>query len=141
MKINPMKKSKKSNYKPKWEAGLEHDYSDAEIKCLADEMLEWITYSDDENKNSNFWLNDFAAEKMLVPAQLNAFALKCEYFNTIFGICKAIQESKLLKMALYKEVNATPAVFILKSIIGTGDNEKPTDMETAKKQVEEIFEQ
>ena len=135
-----MRKSKKSIYKPKWEEGLGHIYSETEIKCLADEMFEWITCSDVENKNSNFWQNDFAAEKMLVPAQLNSFALKCEYFSTIFEICKAIQESKLLKMALYKEVNATPAVFILKSIIGTGDNDKPTDMETAKKQVEEIFE-
>jgi len=135
-----MRKSKKPPYKPKWEAELGHIYSAAEIKQLADEMLEWISGSEGDNTNSNFWLNDFAAEKMLMPAQLKSFALKNDYFNTIFEICKSLQESKLLKMALYKEVNATPAMFILKSVIGTGENDKPADLETAKKQVEEIFE-
>ena len=103
-------------------------------------MLEWINSTDSEVKSTNFWLNDFAVSKKLVPKQIFLFCSKSEYFNVIYEICRLVQESKLLKMALYKEVNATPAVFILKSIIGTGDNDKPADMESAKQQIEEMFE-
>jgi len=136
-----MRKSKKIQCKPKWEIELNHNFSESELKLLADEMFEWINESGTDNKGTNFWLNDFIAGKMLTPPLLKSFALKSEYFSRVYEICKLIQESKLLKMALYKEVNATPAVFILKSVIGTGENDKPADLDSAKKQIEEIFEQ
>src|SRR4030095_1783619 len=134
-----MNKPKKISYRPKWELQINHRYTGDELKCLADEMLDWIASGTDA-KNHNFWLNDFAASKKLVPSQLTAFASEDSYFAAIYQICKLIQESKLLKMALYKEVNATPAVFILKSVIGTGDSDAPHDFDSAKKQIEEIFE-
>jgi hypothetical protein len=136
-----MRKIKTAQHKPRWDTALKSDFSDNELKQLADEMLEWIMCPGEENKNANFWLNDFAAEKMLIPSQLNSFAMKNEYFGKVYRICRMIQESKLLKMALYKEVNATPAVFILKAVIGTGESDKPADLESAKSQIEEIFEQ
>lgn len=134
-----MKTQRKTSYKPKWELQVNHNYTEEELKQLADQMLEWIT-SETDGKNMNFWLNDFAAEKKLIPSQLITFASQCPYFAVIYQICKAIQESKLLKMALYKEVNATPAVFILKTVFGTGENDKPHDLDSAKRQIEEIFE-
>ena len=134
-----MKTQRKISYKPKWELQINHNYSEDELKRLADQMLDWIT-TDSDGKSQNFWLNDFAAEKKLIPSQLAIFSSQSPYFAAIYQICKAIQESKLLKMALYKEVNATPAVFILKSVIGTGENDKPQDFDSAKKQIEEIFE-
>ena len=135
-----MRKTKTTSYKPKWQNQVNHNYTEDELKQLADLMLEWIT-AESEGKNMNFWLNDFAAEKKLVPSQLTVFAGQSPYFAAIYQICKLVQESKLLKMALYKEVNATPAVFILKSIIGTGENDKPHDLDSAKEKIEEIFEQ
>jgi hypothetical protein len=134
-----MSKIKKTSYKPKWEVQINHNYTADELKQLADQMLEWVS-AENDGKNMNFWLNDFAASKKLLLSQLTAFAARSPYFATIYQICKSIQESKLLKMALYKEVNATPAVFILKSIIGTGENGIPQDMDSAKKQIEEMFE-
>jgi len=135
-----MPRTKKSPYKPRWECEISRNYSDEDINKLADEMLEWINFSDSEGKSANFWINDFAVLKKLVPKQILLFCSKSKYFNTIYEICRLEQESKLLKMALYKEVNATPAVFILKSIIGSGENDKPADMESAKEQIEEMFE-
>ena len=127
-------------YKPKWENQVSRCYTEPELRMIADEMLEWISTNEGEKSSNNFWLNDFAAGKMITPARLKSFALVSDYFRAVFEICKAIQESKLLKMALYKEVNATSAVFILKSVIGTGENDEPADLDTAKKQVEEMFE-
>jgi len=135
-----MPRTKKSHYKPKWRNEVNKNYTVDDANKLADEMLEWINSSESEGKSPNFWLNDFAVSKKLLPRQILVFCSKNEYFNSIYEICKLIQESKLLKMALYKEVNATPAVFILKSIIGLGENDKPADMETAKQQIEELFE-
>ena len=135
-----MPRIKKSPYKPKWETEINRNYTDEEIKKLADEMLEWINSSGSEGKSPNFWINDFAVSKKILPRQILLFCSKNEYFNSIYEICRLVQESKLLKMALYKEVNATPAVFILRSIIGSGENDKPADMETAKQQIEEMFE-
>jgi hypothetical protein len=136
-----MRKIKNALYKPKWESEINREFSEKEIEKLADEMLEWITNQEDEVKNMNFWLNDFAVQKMLTPSQLNSFSFSNKYFEHIYHISKLIQESKLLKMALYKEVNSTPAVFILKSVIGLGEADKEPDLNSAKKQIEEIFEQ
>lgn len=138
--IRKMPRTKKSPYKPKWGKEINREYTDEEIMQLADEMLDWINSPESDGKSPNFWLNDFAASKKLVMRQMLSFCSKSEYFNAIYGICHSIQESKLLKMALYKEVNATPAVFILKSIIGTGENDRPADIDSAKEQIEEMFE-
>jgi hypothetical protein len=135
-----MPRTKKSPYRPKWGIEVAKNYSDEEIMEIADKMLEWINSPGPEGKPANFWLNDFAISNKLTPRQLIQFSAKNDYFNSIYEICRLVQESKLLKMALYKEVNATPAVFILKSIIGSAENNKPADMDSAKQQIEEMFE-
>ena len=90
-------------------------YTDPEIERIADEMLEWF------KEDKNVWLSDFAIQKLISRQRFSCFAKKNEYFNYVYDICKAMQESKLVKIGMSKRANATMAIFALKNVAGWRD--------------------
>lgn len=80
-----------------------------ELKCLGDEMLE---YMDNEE---NIWLRAFftSKERRISPKTIPGLCNQSEYFAFCYEIAMYIQEERLFKLGLKKN-NAT-AIFALKA--------------------------
>jgi hypothetical protein len=94
--------------------GAPKKYTKEFIEQLAPRMIKWF------EKKKNWWLKDFAIQQGFNPRRLDEFAASNETFKDAFEMCKAIQESKLVKMGFvaYKD---RFAIFLLKNVAGMRD--------------------
>ena len=141
-RTNPDKKA----YPPhagKWYHIFNHKWTEEEITQIADEMLEWFISADAKGKEK-IWMRDFCIEKKLPEQRFCEFAKQNEYFNYVYSICKLIQESKLVKLGLSKQINSILPVLALRNVAGWRDKQEVDhnfiDPNKAKKEIKEIFE-
>ena len=91
-------------------------WDDPTIERLADEMHQWFVKDE-----KNIWLYEFCNEKMIPKDSTARFCKQSEYFNFVHSICMDIQETKLVKFGLRKDVRPTMTIFILKNSHGWTD--------------------
>lgn len=117
-KKETVSETKKRKYEKLFGNHFAQKYTEEYIERLADEMLEWF------KKKENIWLKDFSISKMFSQQRISEFAKKNEYFSEIYNICKEMQESKLFKLGLSKNVNAALPIIALKSNCGWTDRQE-----------------
>ena len=109
-----------SKYEGKYKHELNKKYTKGEIEFLADEMLTWFGYKANElfPNPANLWLRDIAARLGTSWQRFSEFAKKNDYFSWALEICKDIQESKIVKMAISTDSKAVIAflIFSLKNV-------------------------
>ena len=104
----------------RWGNQFSKKYTDTEIERLGEEMVEWFGEKG-ESVTSNLWLKDFAISRMIGANRIGEFAEKNEYFASLLGICKDMQESKLVKLGMSKRVSGSMPIFALKNVAGWRD--------------------
>ena len=106
-KSQPIKKRTGNNhYIGKYEHIFNKKWTEDEIKILADELIDWM-----EKETKNLWFKDFLIEKRIDGKRFTEFCNKSDYFNSIYSLCKGLQESRMFKLGTSKTTN--PAMFIL----------------------------
>jgi hypothetical protein len=95
--------------------GRPEKYTPEVLAKLGQDLLEWFA------RKENIWLKDFATLKGFHWAQFSQFASKSDDFSLALKRAKDIQESKLVKLGLSKEVNSSMAIFALKNVSGWRD--------------------
>ena len=98
--------NKKDVYIGKYEHIFNKNWTENEIKSLADELIDWMEKSPD-----NLWVNKFFTEKKISRSRIHETFIKNSYFNEIYELCKSIQEYRMFDKAQDRKVN--PAIFIL----------------------------
>lgn len=93
-------------------------YEDKELEQIADLMYDYMM------TKGNYWIKDFATENGFNPSKFIQFARENEYFADIYAICKAIQESKLIKLGMSRP---QMPIFILKSVHKLSENQENKD--------------
>ena len=81
-------------------------------------MLKW--FRDEEN----YWLKDFAITQNISRQRISEFSKSNEYFNYINSLCKDMQESKLVKLGLNKNINSSMPIFALKNVCKWTDKQE-----------------
>ena len=104
--METIKKDDQPVYKRRWGNQFQKAYTDSEIECFADELLEWM-----EQEPKNLWFKDFCVEKRINGQRISEWAKRNEYFAWMLSFCKDIQESRMFKAGTSKTVN--PAMFII----------------------------
>lgn len=124
------------SYKAKFNHIKNKHYTETDIEKLADEMLQWF------KQKNNVWLGNFAISKNISRQRISEFANKNEYFEYIYSLCKAIQESKLFELGLSKGNNIALVIFALKNNCGWKDKqemEHSFNEAEAKQKIEDMF--
>jgi hypothetical protein len=117
MKKKRASEASKRKRKPvrRWGNQFSKAYTDAEIEAIADQLVEWFKDA------RNVWLKDFATEQMLGSQRISEFASKNEYFAFCYNIAKDMQESRLVRLGMSKQVSASMPIFALKNVAGWRD--------------------
>jgi hypothetical protein len=113
-KKSEQRKPKKA-HRRRWANQYSQVWTNSAIERLADEMLEWFRDQD------NIWLKDFSVQRMVHFQRFDEWTNRNGYFAFIYSICKSIQESKLVKLGLSKQFNASMPIFALKNVAGWRD--------------------
>ena len=113
-------KRKPEKYKRRYGNQFKRSWNDSAIERIADDMLDWFKLPE------HLWLKDFAIEKMINAQRFDEWSKRNEYFRYILGLCKDMQESKLLRMGLNKKINAGMPIFALKNVAGWRDKQEVT---------------
>lgn len=95
--------------------GRPRKYSTEDIERFADELLVWI------KSESNFWIKDFALERMIDPKYLSEWAKENEKFREAWSLAKAYQESRIFKGAMTENFNTGMSKFALVNNHGWAD--------------------
>lgn len=103
--------SLKKGPSPRYLHILGKSFEDDELVQIADEMYEW--FLDDQN----YWLKDFCISRMFGTKRISEFAKRSDYFRQMLGVCKDMQESKLVKIGFAMQ-SPTMAIFALKNVAG-----------------------
>jgi hypothetical protein len=111
----PEQRKPEKTYQRRWANQYSQVWTDATIERLADDMLEWF------QKKENIWLKDFSVERMVHFQRFDEWADRNGYFGFVFSFCKAMQESKLVRLGLSKNFNASMPIFALKNVAGWRD--------------------
>lgn len=115
------------------------NWTDEQIEQLAEDLLKWF-----ESDKNNLWLNDFAIEKRINRQRISEFAKRSEFFGNVYELCKSIQESRAVKLALTNKGNPAFLIFFLKNNFGWKDKQEIEQtilsQDEFKKALESIFE-
>lgn len=104
-------------YKRKWGNQFSKQYTVYEIEKVADEMMIFF------QQEKNLWLKEFSIKKKFGNQRISEFAAQNDYFAYILGICKDMQESRLFRLGLNKQINGSMPIFALKNVAGWRDKE------------------
>lgn len=134
-KAETLKKEKQA-YRLKHPELVNPIWDEETINKIADDMLLWFS-----NKK-NYWLKDFAIEHRIPSQYISKFEDTSEYFKNILNICKDMQESRLFHLGI--QTRSSMPIFALKNVSKWRDKHEHEhtilDKETAKKEVEAMFE-
>jgi hypothetical protein len=98
-------------------------WTDAEIRAMADELLEWM-----EDDESRVWLKGWFIEKHIPYITAERLMEKNDYFAEVFGMCRDLQEQRLVDMGLSGKGRTAMVIFCLKQKIhGWKDKADPED--------------
>lgn len=98
-------------------AGRPKIYDEKFILALIPKLESWC------KDEKNFWLGDFAIQIGLWRQRLDEFAELSPKFSDTLKRAKAIQEYRLIKLGLDKNVNGVMAIFALKNVAGWRDQQ------------------
>lgn len=99
-------------YRRKHDKHFNKQYTEEEIDIVADKMLVWFSVPE------NYWLKDFFSEIFVPSFIIPTFCKRSQYFSYVYGICKDIQESKIVKGGLESKYDKLLSIFTLKCVSG-----------------------
>ena len=91
-------------------AGRPKYWTADKLEALADELIDWI------NEPQNFWLMDFASERLIWEGHFSEWAAENDKFGCAYKIAKQIQTTKIMKGCLAGKFNPAMAIFALKNV-------------------------
>ncbi len=82
------------------------------LKELADAML------NEYAKTKKAWLQDFFIKRLITRKQIEMMIKRSEYFAEAYSLCRDIQESRLVSIAINGKGNTQPVIMALKNLAG-----------------------
>lgn len=92
------------------------------LKSLADAML------NEYAKTKKAWLQDFFIKRLITRKQIELMIKRSEYFAEAYSLCRDIQESRLVSIAINGKANSQPVIMALKNLAGwRNETKEPLD--------------
>ena len=91
------------------------------LKDLANDLL------NEYAKTNKAWLQDFFIKRLITRKQIEMMIKRSEYFAEAYSLCRDIQESRLVSIAINGKGNTQPVIMALKHLAGWTETKEPLD--------------